>query len=181
MRMEASDEDLVAAALRGDAEAFSTLVARHYDTIYRFAYRMQGQRAEAEDLAQDVCATLPAKLGTWTGRARFTTWLYRIVANAAIDRYRRTRTRTKAAEGWGETTLFAQEEDRVRQYEIAWLHQAMARLPPDLRATVALVLGEDMTHAEAAVALDLSEGTISWRMSEVRRELRRLAEEEART
>ena len=181
MRMDVSDEDLVAAALRGDADAFSALVARHYDTIYRFAFRMLGQKAEAEDLAQDVCAALAQKIGSWSGSGRFTTWLYRVVANAATDRFRRRQTRDRAAEGWGETALLARDAASEAQAEIEWLHQAMARLSPDLRATVALVLGEEMTHAEAAAALDISEGTVSWRMSEVRRELRRLADEEART
>ncbi len=181
MRMETSDEDLVAAALRGDAEAFSDLVARHYNTIFRFAFRMLGHRAEAEDLAQDVCADLGRRIASWNGRARFTSWLYRVVANAATDRFRRRKTRERAAEGWGEAIVLARDETHETRAEVAWLHQAMARLSPDLRATVALVLGEEMTHAEAAEALDVSEGTVSWRMSEVRRELRRLAEEEART
>jgi RNA polymerase sigma-70 factor (ECF subfamily) len=51
-------------------------------------------------------------------------------------------------------------------------------MPQDLRETVALVLGEDMTHREAAEVLDLSEGTISWRMSEVRKILREIAKKE---
>ena len=54
----------------------------------------------------------------------------------------------------------------------------MQRLTPELRQTVALVLGDDLSHAEAAKILDLSEGTISWRMSKVRETLRRIAKEE---
>ena len=55
----------------------------------------------------------------------------------------------------------------------------MARLGPDLRDTVALVLGEELTQAEAAKVLGVSEGTVAWRMSEVKKRLRRMAQEEA--
>ena len=61
---------------------------------------------------------------------------------------------------------------------MGWLARAMQRLSPDLRETVALVLGEDMTHAQAGQALGLSEGSVSWRMSEVKKELRLMAQAE---
>ena len=60
-----------------------------------------------------------------------------------------------------------------------WLATAMARLSPELRDTVALVLGEELTQAEAASVLGLSEGTIAWRMSDVKKRLRAMAAEEA--
>ena len=67
-------------------------------------------------------------------------------------------------------------EDRAAQ---DWLATAMRSLPPDLRDTLALVMGEAMTHAQAADVLGLSEGTVAWRMSEVKRRLRALAAKEA--
>lgn len=54
----------------------------------------------------------------------------------------------------------------------------MGQLAPDLRDTVALVLGEEMTQAQAAAILGVSEGTVAWRMSQVKKSLRKLAEEE---
>jgi RNA polymerase sigma-70 factor (ECF subfamily) len=62
-----------------------------------------------------------------------------------------------------------------------WLTTAMNRLPPDLRDTVALTLGEDMTQADAASVLGVSEGTIAWRMSEVKKRLRAMAAQETGT
>ena len=56
----------------------------------------------------------------------------------------------------------------------------MTRLPPELRDTVALVLGEEMTQAEAGTVLGVSEGTIAWRMSEVKKRLRAMAAEDAK-
>lgn len=179
MLMDTSDETLASAAATGDRDAFAALVGRHYDRVYGLAYRLTGQRAEAQDLVQDICASLPAKLGGWRGHARFTTWLYRVVVNAAYDRRRRHAARTKAANGWGDWEISRQAaiaEDREAQ---DWLAQAMTRLPDDLRDTVALVLGEELTQAEAGAVLGLSEGTVAWRMSEVKRRLRAMAAGEA--
>ena len=176
--METPDETLAAAAAQGDRAAFSLLLTRHYDRVFRTAFRLTGRRADAEDLAQDICAGLPAKLRQWRGEARFTTWLYRVTVNAAHDQRRRQATRSRAANGWGDWETERQAgmaEDAGVQ---AWLAAAMRRLPPDLRDTVALICGEELTQAEAAQVLGLSEGTVAWRMSEVKRRLRDMARQE---
>ena len=175
MRMTTSDEALATAAAGGDAEAFSALIARHYDRLFRLAFRLTGAQAEAEDLTQDICAALPAKLVAFRGDAKFTTWLYRVVMNAAHDRRRRAASHARAADGWGEVELTRRAEAAETAEAMVWLTTAMRALPDDLRDTVALVL-DDMTHAEVARVLDVSEGTISWRMSEVKKRLREMKE-----
>jgi RNA polymerase sigma-70 factor (ECF subfamily) len=180
MRMDTPDEMLAQAAARGDRAAFAALVQRHYDRIHGLAWRLTGSRTEAEDLAQDICAALPAKLRHWRGEARFTTWLYRVIVNAAHDLRRRQATRAKAALGWGDWELARQDEIATMAEAQDWLAQAMTRLSPELRDTVALVLGEAMTQGEAGLVLGVSEGTIAWRMSEVKKRLRAMAREEAR-
>ena len=175
MRMTTSDEALALAAAGGDAEAFSVLISRHYDRLFRLAFRLTGTKAEAEDLTQDLCAALPAKIKGFRGDARFTTWLYRIGVNAAHDRRRRAATHARAAVGWGEVELARRAEADEAAEALDWLSVAMTALPGDLRDTVALVM-DDVTHAEAAKVLDVSEGTISWRMSEVKKRLREMKE-----
>ena len=69
MLMDTPDETLARAAADGDRAAFATLLGRHYDRVFALAFRLTGQRAEAEDLAQDICVALPAKLRGW--RAEF--------------------------------------------------------------------------------------------------------------
>lgn len=177
MRMNVSDEDLARAAIAGDGDAFSSLVARHYDRIFRLSFRLTGARAEAEDLCQDICAALPAKIAAFRSEARFTTWLYRLVMNAAHDRRRRAATRARAADGWGEVEQARRAEATETAEALDWLTTAMRALPGELRDTVALVLDE-VTHAEAAQILGVSEGTVSWRMSEVKKRLRALKEAE---
>ena len=180
MRMETSDEILVAQAQSGDAEAFGALVARHYDLIFRLGFRMLGSKPEAQDLAQDVCAALAAKLKGFRGEARFTTWLYRVTINAAKDRLRKRSTRRAAQESWGEVENLTRQTAAQQKAELEWLKQAMTTLSADLRETIALTLGEEMTHAQTATALGIPEGTVSWRMSEVKKHLRALAQAEER-
>lgn len=175
--METSDEKLAAQAVNGKAEAFATLLARHYDRLFALSFRLTGSRAEAEDLTQDICASLPAKLSRFDGRSRFTTWLYRVVVNAAHDRRRRQASHARASDGWGDWELARQAADTETAERIDWLTNAMRALPEDLRDTLALVL-DDMTHAQAGEVLEISEGTVSWRISEAKKRLKDLKEKE---
>lgn len=178
MRMQTPDEALASAAATGDRDAFAALLGRHYDRVFALSFRLTGSRAEAEDLTQDICLALPAKLASWRGEARFTTWLYRVTVNAAHDRRRRAATRTKAADGWGDWEVNRRAGIAEEAEAQDWLAAAMARLSPELRDTVALTLGEDLSQREAAEVLGVSEGTVAWRMSEVKKRLRAMARAE---
>ncbi len=173
MRMEADSEALALAAANSDGGAFSALLERHYDALFRLCFRLTGARDQAEDLTQDTCAALPAKLAGFRGQARFTTWLWRVAVNAAHDRRRRVATHTRHADGWGDWEKNRRAADSEAAEAVDWLTQAMRTLPHDLRDTLALVL-DDMTHREAAEVLGISEGTVSWRISEAKTKLRAL-------
>jgi len=179
MRMTTPDEDLARAAARGDGAAFAALLDRHYDRLFGLAFRLTGHRAEAEDLTQDICLALPAKLAHFRGEARFTTWLYRVAVNAAHDRRRRAATRARAVDGWGDWEVDRRAGDDARAEAVDRLTLAMRSLPPDLRDTAALLLDGELTQAQAAEALGIPEGTVAWRMSEVKKRLRALAVKEA--
>ena len=178
--MNTSDTDLALAAAGGDAAAFSVLLSRSYDRLFRLAFRLTGSQHEAEDLSQDICAALPAKLRAFRGDAQFTTWLYRITVNAAHDRRRRNATHKRAASGWGDWEQNRQAANAETAAKVDWLTSAMRLLPDDLRDTLALVL-DDMTHRNVADILGVSEGTISWRISEAKKHLRNLRETEDQT
>lgn len=180
MRMDASDETLAEHSANGDGEAFSTLLARHYDGLFRLAFRLTGAKAEAEDLTQDICAALPAKLTGFRGESRFTTWLWRVAVNAAHDRRRRAATRTRHADGWGDWEANRLAANAEAAEATDWLTNAMGALNAELRDTLALVL-DGATHAQAGEVLDVSEGTISWRMSEAKKRLRAQKELEDQT
>jgi RNA polymerase sigma-70 factor (ECF subfamily) len=179
MKMDTPDQTLAEAAAQGDRAAFAALVSRHYDRVFSLCWRLTGSRTDAEDLTQDICAALPAKLQSWRAEARFTTWLYRVAVNAAHDRRRRVGAASRAAVGWGDWEANRQAGLSEEAEAQDWLRSAMARLPEELRDTLALTVEEEMTQAEAAAVLGLSEGTIAWRMSEVKKRLRSLARQEA--
>ena len=107
------------------------------------------------------------------------TWLYRVAVNAAHDRRRRQASHARAADGWGDWEMSRRTAEAETAAQVDWLTAAMRALPDDLRDTLALVL-DDMTHAQAGEVLGVSEGTISWRVSEARKHLRRIREEEDR-
>jgi RNA polymerase sigma-70 factor (ECF subfamily) len=177
MLNSADDRDLAAAARSGDRVAFGRLLERHYALIYRLAYRYVGAAADAEDIAQDVCLALATRIGQFSGRSLFTTWLCAIVINACRDFFRRR----KAAEGL--VARYAAQraldegdaEDSARR--TAWVEEALAKLEPSLRETALLVIGEDMAHAEAAEALGCAEGTVAWRMNQVRKRLKTILDD----
>ena len=164
-----SDADLVAAALAGDRLAFEALLRRHYDRVHGLAWRLTGTRADADDIAQEVCCALVEKLGGYRGEAKFTTWLAGITVNACRDFRRRRRSFLGLTERLGVLARLASAPDGRDAYDAAWIKSAIARLKPALRDTVVLVAGEQLTHAEAAAILGVSENTVSWRMHEARR------------
>ncbi|MBV1867230.1 MAG: RNA polymerase sigma factor [Marinosulfonomonas sp.] len=177
--MKTSDEALAKAAASGDRDAFALLLERRYDGLFRLAFRLTGSRAEAEDLTQDICALLPSKLRAFRAEAKFSTWLYRVAVNAAHDRRRKAQTHARMAQGWGEWETAIKAEQSETSGQVVWLNEAMTSLPDDLRETVALVLDQEITHREAGEVLGVSEGTISWRISEAKKHLRYLAKQEA--
>ncbi|MBT0959366.1 RNA polymerase sigma factor [Alphaproteobacteria bacterium KMM 3653] len=176
--MTTDDESLALAAAGGDSAAFGSLLERHYDRLFAFAFRLTGARAEAEDLTQDICLALPRKMRSYRGDAKFTTWLYRVAVNAAHDRRRRAASHMRAAEGWGDWEVNRRAGNAEQAEQVEWLAAAMGQLKPDLRETAVLVLAEDCTQAQAAEILEISEGTVAWRMSEVKKALRARAAEE---
>ena len=171
--MKTSDNDLARAAADGDAAAFASLLERQYDRLFRLAFRLTGTQADAEDLTQDICAALPSKLRSYRADAAVSTWLYRLCVNAAHDRRRKQATHTRAASKWGEWEVDRRAGDAERADEVDWLIAAMRNLPDDLRDTLALIL-DDITHRDAADILGVSEGTVSWRISEAKKHLKRI-------
>jgi RNA polymerase sigma-70 factor (ECF subfamily) len=163
------DAELVAAAARGDRGAFAALLERHYARVHGLAWRLTGSRADADDIAQDVCCALVEKIGSFRGEAKFTTWLCGITFNACRDLRRRRRSLGSFADRLKVLAGLASPPDGRDLHDAMWLRSAIARLKPAYRDAAMLVAGEQLTHAEAAEILGIAEATVSWRMREVRR------------
>lgn len=168
---EDSDARLVAAAVGGDRTAFATLLDRHYNRIHGLAWQLTGSRADADDVAQDVCCILVEKLATFRGEAKFSTWLCGIVFNACRDLQRRRRSFRGLTDRLAVIAGLARGSDGRDLHDAIWVRSAIARLKPAYRDAVVLVAGQQLSHAEAAAILGVAEATISWRMHEVRRML----------
>ncbi|MEM9146439.1 MAG: sigma-70 family RNA polymerase sigma factor [Pseudomonadota bacterium] len=175
MTDETEDDRLAARAAAGDAAAFAALLECHYARVHRIGWRLLGSAEEADDLAQDVCAGLAHRIAGWRGEAAFTTWLTTLTLNAARDRLRARGRRVARDAAWAETDALARAGSEAREADVSWLRGALAALPEDLRETAVLVLDNAMPHAEAGRALGISAGTVSWRMSEIRRRLKAFA------
>jgi RNA polymerase sigma factor (sigma-70 family) len=160
----ATDDDLVSLATQGNRAAFEALLRRHYDLMHRVAWRMTGSQTDAQDICQDVCCALVERIASFRGEAKFTTWLVGIVRNACHDHHRRHSTLTRLKGHLAVLAEMAAPPDGRDLFRRSWLASELARLSPLLRETVVLVVGEGMTHAEAATALGVSESTISGRL-----------------
>ena len=165
------DRDLLDDALAGDREAFGLLLQRHYARIHGLAWQLTGSRADADDIAQDVCCALVERIAGFRGEAKFTTWLCGIVVNACRDLHRRRRSFGGLTARLAVLTGLARGPDGRDLHDAMWIKSAIARLPPAYRETVVLVAGQQLTHGEAAAILGVAEATVSWRMHEVRKRL----------
>jgi RNA polymerase sigma factor (sigma-70 family) len=163
------DGDLVARARGGDRAAFEALLRRHYDRIHRLAWRLTGSAHDADDVAQEVCCGLVDRIAGFKGEAKFATWLYGVVVNACRDHRRRGAALTRLRGHLAVVVGLAAAPDGRDLYRRSWLASEICRLKPALRETVVLVVGEELTHAEAGRALGVTEATVSWRMHEARR------------
>ena len=100
MKEDVGNEMLVQRAIDGDRAAFAALISRHYDTMFRVAWKYCGNREDAEDIAQDVCVRLGKTLQSFHGQSKFSTWLYRVVLNATRDHHRKNASRAKKLDAW---------------------------------------------------------------------------------
>ncbi len=176
----------IAAARRGDLEAFNRLVLAYQDQAYRVAYRLLGDPDAAADATQDAFLKAYRHIGRFQGGA-FRAWLLRIVTNTCYDYLRRRRRRPTvsldasfADGGPGEASAWLRDtrdgQDPARYAEnralAAAIEACLAALPPDFRAVVVLVDVEGLDYPTAAQALGVPVGTVKSRLARARRRLR---------
>jgi RNA polymerase sigma-70 factor (ECF subfamily) len=145
----------------GDERAFDLLVLDHRREVYRLAYRLLGNHADADDLAQEAFLRAYRSLGKFRGDSAFRTWLTRIVLNLAADRRKRVAPRRQVSlEQVSEEELpgspMAVEFGLIRREAI---HEAVAQLPPRQRETLILRIFQEMRFQEIAVVMGCTVGT----------------------
>lgn len=168
------DEYLAAAARAGDRAAFGRLVERWQPKLLAHAWRLMGESEAARDVVQDAWADIARGLAKLDDAALFPAWAYRVVSRRAADAIRgRMRTRRTNAAFEREP---APPEDAAERMEGAAdagrLRQAIAALPAEQRAAVALFYLEEFRVAEVAAALGVPVGTVKTRLMHARTKLR---------
>lgn len=176
-RGDMSDQDLLAAHVAGDKDAFGELVRRHRDRLWAVALRTLGDREEAADAVQDALVSAYRAAHTFRGQSAVTTWLHRITVNACLDRARKAASRKTSPIDDTERLeqLLEPEESAAAPVERGDLHrelqEALSTLPHDQRAALVLVDMQGYPVAEAARVLDVPTGTVKSRCARGRARL----------
>jgi RNA polymerase sigma-70 factor (ECF subfamily) len=169
------DQVLAERAKDGCRESFAALLERHYDRIYRLAWRITGSRIQGEDIAQDVCVKLAVAIGSFRGEAAFSTWVWRITYTTATDWVRAAR-KVTAIEPAQVVALMdagaARHPSPEEETADAELWAAVRALPDQQREAVLLVYGEGLSHGEAAGLMGCREKTVSWHLHEAKKRLK---------
>lgn len=175
-----TDAQLVARSLARDHEAFGQLIDRHVSTIVTLAYRMVGNQAEAEDLAQEAFLAAFKALPTFRADAKFSTWLYRIASNKCKDwlRVKRPGQGQYDVDADDQLDLHVAEdrtpEDLLSQQQVAKeLNQAIQRLPPLYREAFVLKHIEGLSYEEMEDILGVGGDTLKMRVYKGRVQLSR--------
>ena len=161
--------EILEACRRGDREAFRALYDTYKDRVYSIAFHFFHADADAaSEVTQQVFLKLMRELTRFRGDAAFSTWLYRLVVNACVDR---SRSRRKDAVGEDPVVLErlathpSHEEFFARREVAESVQRAIAMLPGKLRAAILLRYFEDLSYADMAAALNCSIGTVASRLS----------------
>lgn len=182
-----SDEDLVARARAKDFVAFEKLLDRYEDRIFRLAFRFVRNESEAKEILQDTFLTIWRKLDTFKGDSQFSSWLYRVAANAALMRLRAQRRHPEvstedlpigyldnygqlppATENWAK-----RPDDELQSDELRRHIQAAVDALPEIYRTVFLIRDvEGLSTEETAEVLQISVPTVKTRLHRARIALR---------
>jgi len=182
------DAALVAQLRRADTGAAEALVAAYGDRVYRLAIRITGNASDAEEVAQDALWAASRKIDTFRGTSAFGSWVYRITANAAYQKLRRTRSQRREV-SWEELVPSLDDFGQHAGVAIDWsrrlkdpavegelkrvLGRAIGELPADYRTAFLLHDVDGLSNPEIAQTLQVNSSAIKSRVHRARLFLRR--------
>ena len=185
------DADVVALAQEGRETAFRELIRRYERPVFSLVYRMVRDRSAAEDLAQETFIKVLNHIDRYVPEFKFSSWLFKIANNLAIDHLRKKQLPTVSIDGAPDATTAAQIEatsfelasntesalDELEARELGGaIERAIAALRPEYRACIMLRHVEGRSYEEIAATLDLPLGTVKTYIHRARHELRRALE-----
>ena len=185
------DVQLMLAVQRGEQGAFQQLFEKHISSVIGFAMQFISSRARSEELAQDVFLQLYRTRARYVPRARFRTWLYRMVTNACLSELRRpehrvrvrsldrsTQEHTDDPPPMAEPSTPSSEEAALDREAIERLRVAVAQLPPQQRAALLLARANGLSYEEVALSLSCSVSAVKSLIHRATVTLREQLEEE---
>ncbi|MFT6396515.1 MAG: RNA polymerase sigma-70 factor (ECF subfamily) [Bradymonadia bacterium] len=191
MSEEIDESKLIKRLKKRDERAFATMVQLYQNRVFGLVFRMLGDRAEAEDLAQEVFVTVFKSIDSFRGDSKFSTWLYRIATNHCKNRIkylqRRHHKRTKDIDDTNETEFTSPLTPRsTRPDEMAGarqlekiIQQSLAELDEEHRVVIILRDIDHLSYTEIAEITGVAEGTVKSRIFRGRASLRALVEEKS--
>ena len=177
------EKRLIQQAAAGDAAAFEKLVLRYQTQVYSLAYRMVGNEADAQDLAQEAFVRAWRALDSFQFSSQFSTWLYRLTSNICIDFLRSQKKRKHIS-------LTVLQDDEQQQWDMPdhrplpeeqmivtqereALAKAIAALDPEYRQVLILRIVNDCSYQQISEIMGIREGTVKSRLSRAREQLRK--------
>ena len=164
MKADDRDDELAAAAARGDRAALDELLRRHCGMVHAVCRRVLANPDDALDATQEALLAIARRIDSFDGRAKFTTWCYRVATNAALDEARRRARRPSPVEIVPEPRARGPAVDDTVADQID-VDAALRRLTPVHRAAVALRDLVGLDYAEIAAVLDIPPGTVRSRIA----------------
>ena len=164
------DELLVRRAQRGDQSAVDALLRQHYDTVRAVCHRIVVNAHDADDATQNALIAIVRALPSFDGRSKFSTWVYRIATNAALDEVRRIRRRAVPHNDHTFASIPVGDASASVDAQLA-VSTALSRVPEEFRVVLVLRHIADLEYDEIAVILDIPVGTVRSRLSRGRTQL----------
>lgn len=163
------DDRTIEACQRGDSEGIRLLFEVYKDRVYSIAlYYFNGDEASAHDVTQQIFLKLLTHISQFESRSEFSTWLYRMVANACLDRKRALRrflSFDSALANQIPETRRSVEEKVIQREREASIRSAISSLKPKLRMAILLKHFEELSYDEIAIVLGCSKGTVASRLN----------------
>jgi RNA polymerase sigma-70 factor, ECF subfamily len=181
------EKKLIEKAKNGNSDAFGQLIYQYEQKIYAIAFKVFKNEADAFDVAQEICIKLYQKLDQFRFESAFSTWLYRIATNTAIDEYRRQKRKQTHESSYDEPidsenesmaiqiqdTSDTPEEAYLRKEKIKYVWDALQELTNDHKEIIILKDIEQKSYEEIGIQLSLSIGTVKSRLARARSSLKK--------
>lgn len=184
-----SESELIRRCRDGDIDAYTTLISTYENKILSYCYRMLGNRADAEDAAQEVFVKVFRFIDKFSEQSAFSTWLYKIASNVCMDMLRKTKggkaehVSLHTQNEDGEEFALPLADSAPSPYERAQLSEAqrvlseaLAKLPPEQKQVIILRDVEGLSYEEIAETIGTAPGTVKSRINRARKALQKILE-----